>query len=117
MTATPLPDAPDAGTDPFLDRVTDLLLRLERGDPRRLVLRPIADMRPIGGDLLVFATVHVDAGDDQGSKPYALQEVLTAAICLREDPPFPAAPCAAPRLVEAVETATAAALRLTNSLN
>lgn len=114
-TAPPVPDR-DAVT---IDRVSDLLIAHERADPRRLVLRPIADLCDFHdgtGDLFVFATVFVDLGDGRGPQPHALNEVRMAAACLADDPPFPAAPCLSTRLIRAAEQAATAAKLLNRSL-
>lgn len=112
--------APHVCDDPIIDRVTDLLIALERADPRRLAFRPIADLSPVNdgtGDVFVFATVFIDLGDGRKSQPHALHEVRLAAACLADDPPFPAAPCLAARLFQAATDATSAALLLQRSLN
>lgn len=114
----PWPVRPD-GDAVAADRVADLLMRLEAAAPRPLVLRPMADLRPAHdgtGDVFVFATVFVDAGDGRGAQPHALHEVQLAAACLADDPPFPAAPSLAPRLALAAVQAADAAGRLSRSL-
>ena len=103
------PDAPDH----TLNRVVDLLLRLERGDPRRQVFRPFAHITPAA----IAATVFIDAGDGRGPEPFALHEVHLAAQCLAADPPFPAAPSLAPRLADAALQAVTAANLLNRSLD
>ncbi len=110
--------APPVCDDATVDRVSDLLIALERGDPRRLVLRPIADIHCVSiQTVCVYATVFVDAGDGAGPRPFALHEVHLAARVLTNDPPFPAAPCLAGRLVEAALASIDAAERLQRSLN
>ena len=113
LDAHPVPDTPDH----TVDRVSELLLRLERGDPRRLTLRPLADMRVTADDAIVFCTVFIDAGDGAGPQPFALNEVWLAADCLAVDPPFPAAPCLASRLGDAAVLAASAASSLQRSLS
>jgi hypothetical protein len=102
------------------ERVSDLLIALERAAPRAPVLMPLADLRPANdgsGDLFVFATVFVGAlrpGDV--ARPYALHEVRLAADCLDVDPPFPAAPSLAPALRAAADQAEVAAAMLQSGL-
>jgi len=113
LDAHPVPDTADHTTE----RVSDLLLRLERGDPRRLTLRPLADIRADPDADLIFCTVFVDAGDGPGPQPFALHEIGLAAECLAFDPPFPAAPGLASRLADAALSAAAAANQLHRSLS
>lgn len=107
------PDTPDH----TLNRVVDLLLRLERGDPRRQSFRPIAHLAVDLGPGVVAATVYIDAGDGRGDQPFALHEVGLASECLAFDPPFPAAPCLASRLADAALHAVTAANLLNRSLS
>lgn len=110
-------DAPQAALL-TAERVSDLLIALERAAPRAPTLTPMADLRPAHdgtGDLFVFATVFVGL-DLAPPQPFALHEVRLAADCLDADPPFPAAPSLAPALRAAVAQAAAAALSLQRSL-
>lgn len=107
------PDHPDH----TLNRVVDLLLRLERGDPRRQAFRPIAHVAVDLAPGIIAATVFVDAGDGAGDQPFALHEIGLAAQCLALDPPFPAAPSLAPRLADAALQAATAANLLNRSLS
>lgn len=96
------------------ERVSDLLIRLERMAPRLPSMAPLADLRPAHdgtGDVFVFCTVMICG------RPFALHEVRLAADCLDADPPFPAAPSLAPALRDAVAQAAAAALSLQRSLS
>lgn len=115
---TLIADPPAACDDATAGRVSDLLIARERGDPRRLALRPIADIQCVSADeVCIFATVFIDAGDGRGPHPHALHEVRLAALCLAEDPPFPAAPDLSGRLTEAALAAATAATLLQRSLN
>lgn len=112
--------APTVCDDPAVGRVSDLLIALERADPRRIVLRPIADIAvdpAATGDVCVYATVFVDTGDGRPPQPFALHEVRLAASCLADDPPFANSADLAQRLVDAALAAFEAAQRLHRSLN
>ncbi|WP_309628188.1 hypothetical protein [Brevundimonas sp.] len=112
------PPPPVVSDDATVGRVSDLLIALERGDPRRVSLRPIADLQQVSAtEACIFATVFIDAGDGRGANPFALHEVRLAAQCLAEDPPFPVSPDLASRLTEAALAAATAANLLQRSLN
>lgn len=118
MTTPAAMPSPVVCDDATVGRVSDLLIALERGDPRRLALRPLADICAVSADeVCIYATVFIDAGDGGGARPHALHEVRLAALCLAEDPPFPAAPSLAGRLTEAALAAATAANLLQRSLN
>lgn len=119
VTHPPADPAPQPWAATFA-RTADLLIRLEAAAPRPVRLVPIADLTPASdgsGDVFAWATVYVDAGDGLGAAPHALHEIRLAAACLAEDPPFPAAPSLAPRLLAAAAQAAAACLNLHRSLD
>lgn len=120
LALSPTPATPAPPVDPTVDRVADLLLRIERRPTSAPVLRPIADLLPAddgSGDVMVRATVFVDLVDGCGPQPFDLDEVLLAADALEADPPFTAARVwIAPALRRAEAAARLSAVTFARSL-
>lgn len=108
---------PDPAADPLQHEdaqvvgVACLLLALERAGPA-VRFQPLARL----GDDYVAATVLIDV-DGSGGLPFALEDAGLAALCLRDDPPFPGAADVAARLTTAIDQARAQALRLVEGLH